>query len=379
MLVSFFWATVFLFGFSRKNIARIALGIFMTVQVIVYFCHGLFFLGTKGEYVAIDALYNFAGLSSYPMYYLYIRLLSCDTRFKYYYIWHLAPAFLLSLLLQIGLLIMDSSEKTTYLSNAVMFRKYPEKASQAVYITCTIFFITRIVFAFQVIFYLAKSYLLVKKYNERIQNFYSNTEGKELIWAKTLLISLMIASAMSLIVNSLGRGFFTGGKEHNLVLIPALLFSILLFFLGLQGYKQNHNVTDFESDRKDKYRHKKSTYEKKLLEKLEELIMQNHYFLDKNLNIVKVSKLLKTNRSYISHIINEEYKMSFSDFINQFRVNYAKQLIEQDTKNRYSLDYISEESGFGSFSSFNRAFKKFEKKTANTFRKKLFEKNKKNT
>lgn len=371
MLISFFWAVTFLSGLRKKNIARFVLGIFMIVQTLVYLCHGLFFSGDREIYLAFDAFYNFVGLCSYPMYYLYIRLLSSDTQPKYYYIWHFIPPFILAFILQICLFSMNFSDKTNYFNNAVMLRRYPQNASQIVYVASTVFFIIRLVFSIQVIFYLTKSYLLVKKYDERIQNFYSNTEGKKLIWAKALLISLMIASVMSLIVNVLGRGFFTGdGGKENLVFIPSLLFSTLIFFMGLQGYKQDHNIVNFKEDGgKEEDNYSIPTYKKDLIEKLHKTILKDQVFLDKEFNIIKLSESLRTNRTYISHLINEEYQMSFNDFINQFRVEYAKKLIDSDPEQTYSLDSIAEESGFGSFSSFNRAFKKFEKKTATGYRK----------
>lgn len=377
MLVSFFWAITFLLDSRKKNTARFFLGIFMVVEGMVYLCHGIFFSGNRDEYLIIDAFYNLVGLSSYPMYYIYIRLLSCNTHFKRSHLLYLLPSFVLAATLQICLLLMNHSEKINYFNNAIMLRKYPENASLVVYIASTLFFIIRIVFSFQVFLFLTKSYLLVKKYNNRIQNFYSNTKGKELVWVKTLIISLSIASLMSLVVNIIGRGFFVEEKNF-LIFIPSLLFSSLIFFLGLQGYKQNHNVVNFVKDSGDTgceydntsliYNRKKEA-ETELLEKLQKTIEEDKVFLDKELKIIKLSEHLQTNRTYLSHLINNEYHMSFNDFINQFRVEYAKKLIDQDSKHTYSLDYISEESGFGSFSSFNRAFKKFEKKTAANYRK----------
>ena len=91
-------------------------------------------------------------------------------------------------------------------------------------------------------------------------------------------------------------------------------------------------------------------------------------YLDPNFRITSLSEKLYTNRTYLSNLINEEFNISFSDFVNRYRVAYAKTLMETDTENNYSLDYISEKAGFGSLSSFNRAFKKFEKRSAGSFR-----------
>jgi len=80
---------------------------------------------------------------------------------------------------------------------------------------------------------------------------------------------------------------------------------------------------------------------------------------------------LRTNRTYLSKLINEDFNLSFSDFINQYRVTYACELIMQDKQDRFSQTFIAEQSGFGSLSSFNRAFKKEMGVTPGEYRKTL--------
>ena len=65
---------------------------------------------------------------------------------------------------------------------------------------------------------------------------------------------------------------------------------------------------------------------------------------------------IKSER-YLSQYINEKYKKSFSVFINDLRVEYAYNRLQNDSKFRnYKIEEIAKECGFGSKKSFERAF-----------------------
>jgi YesN/AraC family two-component response regulator len=57
----------------------------------------------------------------------------------------------------------------------------------------------------------------------------------------------------------------------------------------------------------------------------------------------------------LSHIINTESEKNFNDFLNEFRIDHFKKLLEND---QFSIEGMAYESGFKSKTSFYRAFKK---------------------
>jgi AraC-like DNA-binding protein len=63
---------------------------------------------------------------------------------------------------------------------------------------------------------------------------------------------------------------------------------------------------------------------------------------------------------YVSAIINQEYGSNFNVYINGFRIGYVKKLMEHPKANQYSLSGLAQMAGFGSRSTFARAFQKFE-------------------
>jgi AraC-like DNA-binding protein len=150
----------------------------------------------------------------------------------------------------------------------------------------------------------------------------------------------------------------------------------LFFLIGLVGNKQNYSISDVVLDENENAGLPvENNVDRQILkEKLLKLMDKEQFYLDPNFRITILSSRLYTNRTYLSNLINTEFKMSFSDFINKYRVLYAKELIEEDEQFLYSLNHFAEKSGFGSLSSFNRAFKQFEGKTAGSYRQRLLRK-----
>lgn len=98
--------------------------------------------------------------------------------------------------------------------------------------------------------------------------------------------------------------------------------------------------------------------EKKILENLESLI-QKKYFLSQDFNQQNVAQKIKTNTTYLSHIVNKNFNKSFSEYSNELKINYAiEELINNPTYRKYSTQAIAESVGYKSNSSFTKSFKK---------------------
>lgn len=79
----------------------------------------------------------------------------------------------------------------------------------------------------------------------------------------------------------------------------------------------------------------------------------NKSFKDE-ISLDDVSQKLHLSKYYISHIINKELNLSFSDYINSLRISAACDMLkETDAK----IADVSEDIGFGTIRSFNRIFK----------------------
>lgn len=79
-------------------------------------------------------------------------------------------------------------------------------------------------------------------------------------------------------------------------------------------------------------------------------------YLREDLRLTDLQRIFPISRSYLSQLFNRELGQSFSDYVNQFRIEESKRLM--DAEPNASIQEIAERSGFHSISTFRRAFQK---------------------
>jgi AraC-like DNA-binding protein len=366
MYVTAFWAVVLLMAPKKNNRVKHFLGFFMVAAFWLYFSHTLFFKQQFNAYILIDPFYTFTSLSVYPLYYWYIKLLTSEPEIKIKNLKLLAPAFILSVTTMLLYLIMPANERMDYIIQFLLKKESIGELSALPKLQSRVFILGRLVFTVQVIFFLIYGRRLVIQYNRRISNFYSNLENKSVVWVNYLLYSFVATSLMSIVFNLVGRSVFI--EFSGWLLLPSAIFSVLLFFIGFLGFMQNHSVFELHEDEKQEPSMVTTSFiTESLKADLLRLFEEDKIYRDPNLKITDVTTKLHTNRTYISRLINQEFDASFSDFVNRYRVEDAKNIL-RNFPQKYSLNHVSENAGFGSPSSFNRIFKALTGLTPGQFR-----------
>lgn len=93
-----------------------------------------------------------------------------------------------------------------------------------------------------------------------------------------------------------------------------------------------------------------------LMGRFEHLIFSEQLYLRPGLTLVELAERLRSNKTYISRLVNNVYHMTFPDLLNTLRVDYAQQhLIEHPDVRQHEL---ATACGFPSASSFNSTFKR---------------------
>ncbi|MEL6304738.1 MAG: helix-turn-helix domain-containing protein, partial [Bacteroidota bacterium] len=102
-------------------------------------------------------------------------------------------------------------------------------------------------------------------------------------------------------------------------------------------------------------------------EKLEVLMKSEKPFLNPEIRLDELAKMLDVSRNHASQIINEHFSMNFFEFINYYRIGVAKQLLSSRTSD-ISITDVAFQSGFNNRISFYKAFKKFEGTSPSEFK-----------
>lgn len=97
------------------------------------------------------------------------------------------------------------------------------------------------------------------------------------------------------------------------------------------------------------------TKPKNLLESFIVYMAKDRPYLDPELTVQEVCEELHTNRTYISELMSDNFKMSFRDYIGLLRISAAKRLLREDSSR--TLEDIAADSGFSSSSQFVKKFK----------------------
>ncbi|WP_225600770.1 helix-turn-helix domain-containing protein [Myroides odoratimimus] len=93
-------------------------------------------------------------------------------------------------------------------------------------------------------------------------------------------------------------------------------------------------------------------------EKIEKVILKEKLFLKTNCSLDLVEKLTRIQKHHLSQFFSTEYGKNFNTYINELRVEYAKETLKAREYN-VSVSELGEECGFNSRTSFFRAFKKY--------------------
>ena len=87
--------------------------------------------------------------------------------------------------------------------------------------------------------------------------------------------------------------------------------------------------------------------------RIKDLFYKKKAYLNPRLKLSDVARDVGTNRTYVSNYFNQTLNVTFYDYVNKLRIEYACQLLKTTSD---SLNIIAEESGFRSRSTFHRAF-----------------------
>ncbi|MBK6266061.1 AraC family transcriptional regulator [Marivirga sp. S37H4] len=149
-------------------------------------------------------------------------------------------------------------------------------------------------------------------------------------------------------------------------IIGALSFSFVLYLIVLLFIFKNKKESTFFEE-KEKYKNK--GIEQEMLDRIEQklfIIVEKKMFLNPNLTLAETAKEFSIPKHVLSQYLNEKMGKSFSTYINEFRIEKAKEFLQ--APNHYPIEDLGYESGFNSKSTFFTTFKKIVGQTPAEYR-----------
>ena len=189
-------------------------------------------------------------------------------------------------------------------------------------------------------------------------NFTSDYEQWSIIYEKDELIES---------INKLSNA---NKLKNKTIIVNSVIIIILIFILVLvailylklrDSYKKLFQLNNMVPDKalQDVIIGNEDSNEQKLyllFTEIQQLMEEEKFYLKPGITISDVSTALGTNDKYISLSVNKYARMNFNHYINTLRVQEAKKLLLEPSRNN-SIQDIAMVCGFGNASSFIRVFK----------------------
>lgn len=145
--------------------------------------------------------------------------------------------------------------------------------------------------------------------------------------------------------------------------------AIIIYWLGIKGYI----VSQTEVNLIKKTQAINSTLSAETIHQtiasLKKSMMNDKLFLNPNLNLNLLSEQTSIPQKTISFVLNQNLNKSFSEFVNEYRVEAFKEKILQPETNNLTIAGVALECGFSSQATFQRIFKQSTGISPSEFRK----------
>lgn len=230
--------------------------------------------------------------------------------------------------------------------------------------------------------FLVWTFVKIIRYDRLIDEHFAGREEEEK--KNNFLVFLSLVFSGILLVALLVQPFYVIRDDRMILIVCVILSSISSFITGLYSYRirftaENLRMMIDEDNEKKKLADEISKeqhigFEQQLDEtflecqkRLDKAVSEDMVYLDPELSLISLSDILETNRTYLSKLINLNFNCSFSEFVNNLRVDYAVRKIKEEKRTWSSLKELSEACGYSTQASFIRNFTKITGMTPSQF------------
>ena len=191
---------------------------------------------------------------------------------------------------------------------------------------------------------------------------------RDLKWLKTLLMVVFSITVIWFITIILSYSLLP--QFISLLRYVTILIAIgFAYWLGMSAYARQfkmsaNDVFDYNKAPKKIY----SILEaEKYEQRLSALMATERLYLNPSLKVNILAEHMEISEKQLSLLLNQHIGKSFNDYINEYRVQAAKQKLTDGTCSKFTIASIGLDCGFNSLATFQRCFKQFTGLTPSQF------------
>jgi len=134
----------------------------------------------------------------------------------------------------------------------------------------------------------------------------------------------------------------------------------ITYWLGLQGFARKNVPILTKNKQQQSYNSKEL---QAILPQLQKAMEVDKLYKNPTLTLAELATHLDVKPYQLTQVLNRSLQKNFSDYVNEFRVNEVREMVNDSANKHYTLLAIAFEAGFNSKASFNRIVKKMTGKT----------------
>jgi AraC-like DNA-binding protein len=207
------------------------------------------------------------------------------------------------------------------------------------------------------------------RYQKQIKNEFADIEAIDLTWLKILVIGFLVIRIQAIITT---LGFMTSIDLHiniNYALIGQVSNFMVMFLISFLMFYSLGFTTVFKGIVAKEIVPEKDPIDLEEVERIQTYMLENKPYLNHLLNLDNLSTQLKMQARSLSQIINRHFEQNFFEFINSYRIEESKRLLQQEENRKVTMLDIMDKAGFNSKATFNTFFKKSVGLTPTQYRK----------
>lgn len=214
-------------------------------------------------------------------------------------------------------------------------------------------------FYIQAAIYVVLAYRLVLAHQKRIQETFSQIDHIHLNWLRQLLAVFVATLAIDfLLAQAVRAGMIAFDPALGLIV---LLESATIFVIGYLSLQQPQILFPRQQETngsKKKYDNSAldDPLSKQLADQLVTLMETTQPYKRNDLKLGDLAELMGLSNHHLSQVINEQLKCNFYEFVNQYRIQYAAEIMREHSQ--INITRLAFDAGFNNRVSFTNAFKK---------------------
>ena len=344
--------------FKNGNLSDFFLFFILLITCYHQTCYTVGFMGWYDTFRNTKINYALIGLSVAiaPLIYLYVKSVTMSSfQFRNKDWLHFIPAMTI-ILYRIGIFIYDAVQPGfSQTQNGYLKIHLDEAYVLPLY---------EIFGYFQNFLYLAFTFQLFYFYRKKIKEYFSNIYKLELNWILSFLLLYTLLYFYGFIQTIVSE--FVIELNYTQRWWMVFLTGLVIVYVGIKGYftdttklkKLNFSFAPSRVSIPDTGITNTKKVPQNAVDELRSLMDTEKPYLNPELNLADLAEMAKMNRAQLSETINVGFGKNFNDFVNQYRVNAFKKMLENNRQQQLSLLGIAFECGFNSKATFNRVFKK---------------------